>query len=362
MDKPLKVLMLGMTNPPETFLVRLINGLASSGIEITINSENRMDFTKFHPTVLRVPKPMWPYRSTYGLLRKQVFSNFWDVIYFPWNSTAIQHLDLLNMAIPSIVSCRGSQVKVAPHNPKRSDIKEGLRRTFEKAAAVHCVSEDLKIEAMKYGLDPAKCFVIRPAVDTDLFIPSEKSSDQYKKRKIVSVGGLNWKKSYDDALQALSEVIKHRSEIEYHIIGEGAERQHLNFLIDEMGLRSYVTLRGRLDPASVLKEVQDSDIYIQSSVSEGISNAMLEAMSCGVAVVATDAGGTKEAIKDGQEGLLTPVRDPLALSKAIITLLNNPELSQKLGEAGRKRASIEFRLDQQIAAFNRMLQSVVTNN
>ncbi len=93
-----------------------------------------------------------------------------DVIYFPWNSAAIDHLPLFDMGKPVVISCRGSQVNVAPHDPRRS-IREGLPVTFRKASLVHCVSRAIQNEAARYGLTPEKARVIRTGVDPSFFSP-----------------------------------------------------------------------------------------------------------------------------------------------------------------------------------------------
>ena len=105
-----------------------------------------------------------------------------------------------------VVSCRGSQVQVAPHNPQRQTLTEGLRATFEKAAAVHCVSEAIKREAEAYGLDPEKAFVIRPAVDAEFFCPSE-SRAWADHLRVVSVGSLIWTKGYEYTLMAVRRLV-----------------------------------------------------------------------------------------------------------------------------------------------------------
>ena len=79
-----------------------------------------------------------------------------DVIYFPWNSAAISYVALFDLGIPVLVSCRGSQVNVGPHNPGRTELRDGLRVTLSRAAGVHCVSKAIETEAKAYGLDPDK--------------------------------------------------------------------------------------------------------------------------------------------------------------------------------------------------------------
>jgi glycosyltransferase involved in cell wall biosynthesis len=87
------------------------------------------------------------------------------------------------------------------------------------------------------------------------------------------------------------------------------------------------------------------DLYVQSSVTEGLSTALLEAMSHGVAVAASDAGGTGEAVSDGRTGLLVPKGDSEALAAAIAALARDGKLRRRLGDAGRNRVRAEFDAD-----------------
>ncbi len=97
----------------------------------------------------------------------------------------------------------------------------------------------------------------------------------------------------------------------------------------------------RLDVPELLSEVA---VSVLPSLSEGLSNSVLESMAAGVPVVATRVGGTPEAIEDGVSGFLVPPRDPAALAEAIAALLERPELARRLGEAARSRVESNFSL------------------
>ena len=86
-------------------------------------------------------------------------SQQWDLIYFPWNSAAIAMLSLFDLGMPVVVSCRGSQLKIAPHNPARATIREGLEATFRRAAFVHCVSQDIlnEVEGLRARPGQSPC-------------------------------------------------------------------------------------------------------------------------------------------------------------------------------------------------------------
>ena len=396
----LKVLALGLRWPPETFIHRLLEALASQGIEVTAAAISR-DKIALKPSasgpIRLIPlfserQPLlWRIPIFTGLLFSKLFKNyhkicaFWkktgylknfkkrlffffhrllpiighdfDIIHFHWNSAAIDYLpfyELFNAGI--IISCRGAQVNIAPHNPQRSDIVAGLRKTFEKADLIHCVSDAIMQEAHQYGLKQAKARVIRAGIDIDFFHPPEKKEVTGKGPvQIITVGSLIWRKGYEYALPAIRRLIDGGHNIIFKIICSGQaeklSRMRVLFTIDDLGLDKSVELILGASPEEVRQRLWESDIFLLSSLSEGISNAALEAMACGLPVVTTDCGGMREAVTDGTEGLVAEVRDTQALAKALERLIKEPKLRQEMGQAGRERIVRDFTLKRQVEQF-----------
>ena len=109
------------------------------------------------------------------------------------------------------------------------------------------------------------------------------------------------------------------------------------------GMGDRIRFLGQRDDVPAL--LAASDIAVSASHEEGSSNAVLEAMAAGLAVIATDAGGNAEAIQPGTGGLLVPPRDPAALGAALLSLAGEPDLRARLGDAARMRATRDFSLD-----------------
>ncbi|HUO52957.1 MAG TPA: glycosyltransferase, partial [Gemmatimonadaceae bacterium] len=127
----------------------------------------------------------------------------------------------------------------------------------------------------------------------------------------------------------------------------------------QLGLVDRVTLCGAQPPALIRDEMLRADVFLHAAVSEGFGNAVMEAQSMMLPVVCTDADGLRENVSDGESGLVVPRRDPRALADAMARLAPEPALRQRMGESGRKRVLVKFRLADQIAAFGALYERVL---
>jgi colanic acid/amylovoran biosynthesis glycosyltransferase len=392
---PLSVLIVRFGSTPVTFLNRFVQGLAASGIHVSIASDK-----KVHRGVIALDNvnllwaPSWKGNFVIKASRliALLFSNFsfrrlawlqaqvqcsqslsqsffriyqylpfmngkWDLIYFPWNSTAIEYRGLYELDIPVVVSCRGSQINIRPHLPGQEGYVQALRSSLQGGAAVHCVSTDIQDTITALGVSPKRCRIIRPAVDPEFFSPPDHPPHN-PRLTLVSTGSLVWIKSYETMLAALKHLVDAGIDAELHIIGEGLERQHLLFSIHDLGIQERVFLHGRLAPTDVRDQLQQADCFVLSSLSEGIANAALEAMSCGLPVITTDCGGMREAVSDGVEGFIVPLRDPHAMAAALHKLGSDPSLRSRMGAAARARIIQDFSLEHQITEFANLFHEV----
>ncbi|MEO8483825.1 MAG: glycosyltransferase [Acidobacteriota bacterium] len=146
---------------------------------------------------------------------------------------------------------------------------------------------------------------------------------------------------------AAAQVIREIPDARFVIIGEGELRETLEHQVSSLGLERHVFLPGfRKDVIGLMKSF---DLFVMSSVTEGLGSAILEAMACERAVVASNTGGIPEAVNDRVTGILVPPRDEAALATAIIDLLRNPEKRHALGAAGHDRVMTEFSVEQLVA-------------
>lgn len=160
-------------------------------------------------------------------------------------------------------------------------------------------------------------------------------------------------------VDAAALVVRQVPDAHFVVAGEGELRESLTHHIHERRLEKRVILAGfRPDVLSFHKAF---DLFVMSSITEGLGTSILDAMACGKAVVATRAGGIPEVVVDGVTGLLVPPRDDHALADAIVTLLRDPVLRRRMGEAGLARVgelfSAERMVRDTIAVYERVVRA-----
>jgi len=148
-------------------------------------------------------------------------------------------------------------------------------------------------------------------------------------------------------IAAAAHVVREIPDARFVIVGEGELREALEHQVASLGLERHVFLPGfRKDVIGLMKSF---DLFVMSSVTEGLGSAILEAMACERAVVASNTGGIPEAVKDGVTGLLVAPRDEAALAGAITSMLRDPEKRHAFGAAGHDRVMTEFSVEQLVA-------------
>ncbi|HQZ39163.1 MAG TPA: glycosyltransferase [Vicinamibacterales bacterium] len=160
---------------------------------------------------------------------------------------------------------------------------------------------------------------------------------------IVNVGALVGHKGHKHLLDAMPLVMRELPDVHLVIMGEGELRVPLERQVKELHLERVVRLPGFRE--DVLALTKSADLFVMSSITEGLGSAVLDAMAMGLAVVGTRAGGIPEAVIHGTTGLLVPPGEPKALAAAIVELLNDPLRRARFGHAGRVRVEQHFGVD-----------------
>ncbi len=166
---------------------------------------------------------------------------------------------------------------------------------------------------------------------------------------IVHVGRLSPEKDQASLLQACARLQRDMDDFRLIILGDGDQREPLQALAANLGLSGQVRMPG--SRPDVWRYLASADVFALSSLSEGISISLLEAMAAQLPVVATRVGGNPEVVKDGESGLLVPPRNPEALAGALKRVLQDSALARSLGKAAASRVAGRFSLARMAADY-----------
>jgi len=230
------------------------------------------------------------------------------------------------------------------------------------------VSEEIKDSLVKTVKIPTKkILTIYSGVDIQRFnikIDKIKKKEEIgikgKNLVIGTVGRLDPIKDYNTLLYCAKEVLNEFPDLKFLFVGDGPVRRDLEKLATKLGLQEKVIFVGeRMDIPELLNIM---DIFVLPSLSEGLSNTILEAMASGLPVVATRVGGNPELIVDGETGFLVPPTDYQSLSKVIIQLLKDTSLTKRMGLAGQERVKKQFSLSKMVNSYEKLYKELIKKN
>ncbi len=235
-----------------------------------------------------------------------------------------------------------------------------LKNTLVRNTLAHTVfvSDPLRQELNALLRLPAeRTSVITNGVDTERFTPGTDGTLRAELQLppglplAGAIGNVRRPKGYDVLLRAWRALLDAGTKAHLAIVGEGSGSlmQELLALRTTLGLEQDVTFLGlRADVVNVLRSL---DMLVSSSTTEGFSIVCVEAMACGVPVVATRSGGPESIIDDGVSGILVAVDDPLALAAGVRRVLRDSKLRTSMSSAGREQVERRFGHSRQIAAY-----------
>jgi glycosyltransferase involved in cell wall biosynthesis len=220
------------------------------------------------------------------------------------------------------------------------------RWLYRQAKGVVTTGESLRRHLLEtLDLDPARVTSVPTGIDTERFAPADKAAAKLTlgldpaQRHLGIVATLRSWKGHLFLLDAFAQL--KRPELHLLIVGEGPMRGPIEEKIAALGIRERVTLAGqRSDPEHWL---QAMDVFcLPSYANEGVPQAILQAMLCGLPIVTTPVGAILEAVSDNDTALIAAPKDAAALAAAIARLLDDDALATRLGDAARRVASADF--------------------
>ncbi len=335
----------------ETFVLGQITELINRGHDVDIVSINKPTEESVHEDIDKYKlfeKTHYinksPSRLGFEPEEKLISSLvFTDIIHAHFAANPADWASKFSIALgtPFVITTHAYDIYI---NPDTEDLKE----KFEDATKVITISNYNKKYLLKLlGSNfEQKIDVIRCGTDLNKFKYTERINKHLV--KILFVGRLIEKKGGSCAIEAFKKVLEENQNIELRIIGDGPLNEEIEKLIQKLNLDGKVILLGAQPQSTVLKEMNEADIFFLPSLTaengdrEGIPVSIIEAAATGLPIVSTIHSGIPEIVIDGETGFLVQEKDTPAMAERLRQLIRDPELRTKMGKAGRAHVETNY--------------------
>ena len=241
--------------------------------------------------------------------------------------------------LPLVVSLQGETVMDDQDIYERSTaLRAGLRLGIRRAAVVTACSRFTLDDAVeRFGLRPGSGVVVPNGVETAGVGGSPRPFAVPFERFVLGLGRVVDKKGFDLLLEAFARLAPRRPDLGLVLAGDGPSRAGLTALAERLGVTERVYFAGLLGRAEVAGAVDAAAVFVLPSRVEPFGIVVLEALRAGRPVVVSSRGGAREIVRHEREGLVADPLDSSELADAIARLLDDPDLAQRLAQAGRRR-------------------------
>lgn len=210
---------------------------------------------------------------------------------------------------------------------------------------VIAVSEFVRHQITKRGVDPDYVDIVYPAVEFSSPLPPQKLRAELKLDQdallVGSIAVLRKEKGIQELIQAMAPILRAQAHVHLVVIGGGALQTQLTHFAEQLDVSSQVHLLGMRNDVPEL--IGDLDIFASATYLEASGTAFAEAAAAMLPVIGTQVGGVPEMMDPNKSGMLVPLHDVVSLRKALQRLIDNPELRYQMGQAGYQYAIIEGR-------------------
>lgn len=280
------------------------------------------------------------YKEAYKFAKKLIKENQYDLThsFFSVPCGYVSYKLWKKYKIPYIISLRGSDV---PGYSERFSllykfITPIIKKIWKNAYFVIANSQGLRELALK-STPGKEIGVIRNGINVEDFLPDYEKRD-LSHFTIVCISRITPRKGIRFLIQAFRLLSVRYSNARMLIVGDGNEKTSLEQLTMSLGLEDRIIFTGAVPHENVLRYYQKADAFVLPSLNEGMSNTMLEALACGLPLVATDTGGTKEILIENRNGFIVKMRNPDDLAEKLEKLIADPSLADKMGRESLRLA------------------------
>ena len=275
-------------------------------------------------------------------------------------------------AIETVLAARSAGVPIVVHSEHgyEKETMNGFplrRRAFRRLAygmadALLTVTEELRNYHAKQGWVSAAAFrVISNGIDLQTFSPKREPTSSFRSELKIApgrlvlgtIGRMVAVKDQLTLLRAADALASRGMDIQVLLVGSGPEAQTLqNYVASSLALNGRVSIMAPTE--RVAETLRSMDVFVLPSLAEGMSNTLLEAMACGIPVIATNAGGNPEIVEDGRSGFLFSPGDFAELALLVERIHRDPALKTRLAKAARDRVERQYSLENMASAYRHL--------
>lgn len=259
------------------------------------------------------------------------------------------HVSLAPLALAARARGRKVRIAVIAYGMEVwRPLSTSQRAALRSADAVLSISDYTSEELAKWGgIEPGKIRLFPCSLDpfwqvAEVTVTADADAAAPVMLSVVRMEKEDRYKGIDSVIESLPSVVREVGAVDYRVVGQGADVPRLKALAAELGVAGYVTFAGALSDSELRDEYRRCSLFVMPSEKEGFGIVFLEAMAHGKAVVGGAHGGTPSVVVDGRTGLLVKRSDTAALSRALVRLLGDPSLRERMGRAGRERLLADF--------------------
>ena len=249
--------------------------------------------------------------------------------------------------IPTVLSLIGQDI-YDPINPVPKIFHPSMKWVMNNVKRITCISSFVMQRAIELGAPPSKTEVVPFGVDVDMFNPQISGKCIREKYGLVdqpivlAVQRLSPRKAVEYLIRAVPHILEKVPETTFLIIDGGKRLRRLKDLAEELNVEDRIAFVGPAPRSALPKYYAAADIFVLHSRFEALGLVLLEAMSSGKPVVATRVGGTVDVVENGKTGFLVKRETPMELANAILVLLKDKKLRDKMGKKGRQKVVQHF--------------------
>lgn len=351
----------------ELATLRLAEHLMAVGHEVSIlTTQGLKCWIKWHPVIdyakgVRIVRlPVW--QRNPDIFRWMLAAEAAILLPLSLRSIQVMHLRGLTqetLSIAEIARRMGIKTVCTPMASGISGDAGRLRKRRINATAfdrIAALTEPMRAEIVELGYPPEQTCVISNGVDTGFFAPPKR---QLAEAHVVFVGQFRPEKRVDVLLKAWASARTHVQGVRLTLVGGGQHLMRYQQMAKALGIEA--TFTPLTDAVGVRAALQEGSIFVMPGVSEGMSNALLEAMAIGLAPVAADTPANRAVIMPEANGLVYDAESPAALAAQLRRLIDNPILRQRLGAAACETVVQRFQMNHVTAQYIKLYERLIGN-